>query len=190
MGRFFKKGNDRSPEEQKVYELLDPKTPGSLRMFIDSIGAPIVSCSVKTRCHNLTTHPKNRTLYLITKATLLFTLQGMHTGVMKEVCALTHNREMRQMVLSAVCGALQNKCQISTDDAKTANKALLLFEYILLNGFEGTVGELLDRISFIQDMKTYNNHEVSKYEYGRDVDKGASVRKKVHLGINEHFVFC
>lgn len=29
MSRFFKKGSDKSPEEQKIVDLLDPKTPGS-----------------------------------------------------------------------------------------------------------------------------------------------------------------
>lgn len=105
-------------------------------------------------------------------------LLGMHTGLMKEVCALTLNAGMRSLVLKTICDHLKNDRLISTDDAKSCNKALLLFEYVLLNAFEETVGDLLDRISYVQDLKQYNMHEVSQYSYGKDCDKGAAVRKK------------
>ena len=106
---------------------------------------------------------------------------GIRTPLVKEVCALTHNATMRHNILSAICEAMENSDKgsgITHDDAKTASKSLNLFEYILCNGLEETVELLLGRINLIRRMTKFNMWEVQQYAYGRDNDKGASVRKK------------
>jgi hypothetical protein len=124
---------------------------------------------------------------------------GLKNSILKEVAHLTYQQGMRVKVMTYLLKTIRDRMKhdIKQADARAANKvrelhSLLVYpclfsrvsqglnvlEYLIKNGSVDAVNDILDNRRLMDRLTSYNNQEQSKYEFGNNIDCGATVRKK------------